>query len=42
MFALSLKTVFCLLACLVVFHWKPDVVYEVKGTLVNRTVVMYW
>lgn len=36
---LSLQTVFCLLACLVMFCWKSDMIHCVKATEVNRPLV---
>ena len=37
----SSNCIFCLLVCLVIFSWLPDIIYWVKRTDTNRSLVMW-
>ena len=38
----SWNCVFCFLVHLVIFSWQPDLLCWVKGTAINRSLVMWW
>ena len=40
--SVSLNSVFCLLVSLAIFCWKVDMMSWVKGTVINRPLIMQW